>query len=283
MENIPVTDNHIHVDPVNGEGPIEVAKKFHRAGGTVMIVPNKPTWTIGDSCSFQEAMEQVVKYVDEINTKCDVNAFAIVGAHPAELSRLIKEGISLKKAEEMMRDAFLYAQRLVSEGKAIGIGEIGRPHYEVSTEELKIHNSLILYAMELAVEVECALQLHTETSGEKEFSEFAKMADDSGMDRYKVVKHFSGPSILEEENRGLTPSLIATRNVIIEGLRKGNDFLMETDYLDMNSRPGAVLGPKTVPRRTKELLRNETLTEEDAYKIHVENVEKVYGIDLSNL
>ena len=140
MENIPVTDNHIHVDPINGEGPIEVAKKFHRAGGTVMIIPNKPTWTIGDSCSFREAMEQVVKYVDEINTKCDVNAFAIVGAHPAELSRLIKEGISLKKAEEMMRDAFLNAQRLVSEGKAIGIGEIGRPHYEVSTEELEIHN-----------------------------------------------------------------------------------------------------------------------------------------------
>jgi len=65
-----------------------------------MIIPNKPTWTIGDSCSFQEAMEQVVKYVDEINANCDVNAFAIVGAHPAELSRLIKEGISLKKAEK---------------------------------------------------------------------------------------------------------------------------------------------------------------------------------------
>jgi len=89
-----------------------------------------------------------------------------------------------------MRDALLNAQRLVSEGKAIGIGEIGRPHYEVSTEELKIHNKLILYAMELAVEVECAVQLHTETSGEKQFSEFAKMADDSSMDRYKVVKHF---------------------------------------------------------------------------------------------
>jgi len=99
----------------------------------------------------------------------------------------------------------------------------------------------------------------------------------------KLLNIFSGPSILEEENHGLTPSLIATRKVIIEGLRKGNDFLMETDYLDMNIRPGAVLGPKTVPRRTKELLRNETLTEEDAYKIHVENVEKVYGIDLSNL
>ncbi len=283
MENIPVTDNHIHVDPINGEGPIEVAKKFHRAGGTFMIVPNKPTWTIGDSCSFQKAMEQVIKYVDEINTNTDVNAFAIVGAHPAELSRLIKEGKPLKRAEEMMRDALHTAQRLVIEGKAIGIGEIGRPHYEVFPEELEIHNKLILYAMELAVEADCAVQLHTEDSEEKHYSEFAKMADETCMDRYKVVKHFSGPSVLKEENHGLTPSLIATRKVISEAIRKGNNFLMETDYLDMNSRPGAVLGPKTVPRRTKELLRNGILTEEDAYKIHIENVEKVYGIELSNL
>ena len=86
--------------------------------------------------------------------------------------------------------------------------------------------------------------------------------------------------VSESENHGLTPSLIATRTVVVEGLKKGNNFLMETDYLDMKSRPGAVLGPKTVPRRTKELLRNGTLTEEDAHIIHVENVKKVYGIDL---
>ncbi len=280
MEKIPVTDNHIHVDHINGEGPLEVAKKFQRAGGTFMIIPNKPTWTAGESSNFQEAMEQVIGYVNEINANTDVEAFAVVGAHPAELSRLIKEGVPLKKAEEMMRDALQTAQGLVMENKAIGIGEIGRPHYEVSSEELEIHNRLILYAMELAVEADCAVQLHTESSGEEQFSEFAKMAHEAGMDKHRVVKHFSGPMVLQRENHGLTPSLIATRKVIVEGLKKGNNFLMETDYLDMSSRPGAVLGPKTVPRRTWELLRNGTLTEEDAYYIHVENVEKVYGIDL---
>src|SRR5690606_33784003 len=113
MDQIPITDNHIHVDPVNGEGPLEVAKKFQRAGGTVMIIPNKPTWTLGDSCTFKEAMDQVIKYVDEINSQTDVQAFAIVGAHPAELSRLIKEGISLEKAEQYMREALQYAQEIV--------------------------------------------------------------------------------------------------------------------------------------------------------------------------
>ncbi len=282
MENITITDNHIHVDPNNGEGPLEVAKKFQRAGGNVMIIPNKPTWTIGKLCSFNEAMELGIKCVDEINksTDTDVRAFALVGAHPAELSKRVENGMELKMAEKMMMGTLEDAQKLVIEGKAIGIGEIGRPHYEVSPEELEAHNRIMLYAMELAADADCAVQLHTEDAGKAQFLEFAKMADEAGLDRYKVIKHFSGPMVSEDENHGLTPSLIATRDVVTEGLKKGTNFLMETDYMDMLDRPGAVLGPKTVPRRTKELLRKGILTEEDAHKIHVENVEKVYGIDL---
>jgi TatD-related deoxyribonuclease len=280
MNELPITDNHIHVDPVNGEGPLEVAKKFHRAGGKVMIIPNKPTWTVGESCSFREAMGQVIKYVNLINENTPVKAYAIVGAHPAELSRLIKGGVPLEKAEESMSKAFQNAYEFVLKGKAIGIGEIGRPHYEVTPEEMEIHNKLILNAMELAVDADCAVQLHTESSGEEQFKEFSKMANKAGINKYKVIKHFSGPLVLEKENYGLTPSLIATKKVITQGIKKGNNFLMETDYLDMKSRPGAVLGPKTVPRRTKALLQNGILSEEDAYKIHKENVEKIYGIEL---
>ncbi len=280
MENIPITDNHIHVDPHNGEGPLEVAKKFQRAGGNVMIIPNKPTWTIGKSCNFEKAMKLVIKYVDEINTNTDVKAFAVVGAHPAELSRRVENGLELEMAEKMMKSTLEDAQKLVIEGKAIGIGEIGRPHYEVSAEELEAHKRIMLHAMKLAADADCAVQLHTENAGPDQFLEFAEMADEADLERYKVIKHFSGPFVTENENHGLTPSLIATRDVIVEGIKKGNNFLMETDYLDMLDRPGAVLGPKTVPRRTNELLRNGTLTEEDAYKIHVKNVERAYGIDL---
>lgn len=280
MNDLIITDNHIHVDPINGIGPLEVAKIFERAGGKVMIIPNKPTWTVGQSCNFEEAMNLVIKYVDEINENTDVKAFAVVGAHPAELSRRVENGMELSIAEKMMRGTFESAQKLILEDKAIAIGEIGRPHYEVPAEEMEVHNRLILYAMELAADADCAVQLHTESAEEKQFLEFAKMADKAGLERKKVIKHFSGPLVSENENHGLTPSLIATRKVVVEGIKKGNNFLMETDFLDMNDRPGAVLGPKTVPRRTKGLLENGTLTEEDVYKIHVENVEKVYGIEL---
>lgn len=283
---IPVTDNHIHVDPVHGEGPVAVANKFHRSGGRVMIIPNKPTWTVEGPCSFKEAMELGIKYVDEINTNTEVKAFSVLGAHPAELTRRVEAGLNLQEAELLMMDAFETAQKFIVEGKAIGIGEIGRPHYEVSPEELEVHNRLILYAMELAADADCAVQLHTETSGPEQFFEFAEMADKAGLKRSRVIKHFSGPFVLEEENHGLSNSLISTRDVLKEGLeklktsRKKIDFLMETDYMDDLKRPGAVLGPKTVPRRTKELLEKGLITEEDAYRVHVENVERIYGIDL---
>lgn len=280
MKNIPVTDNHIHVDPLNGEGPIEVANKFHRAGGSFMIIPNKPTWTVNKNCSFKDAMELVIRYVDEINRDTDVKAFAVVGAHPAELSRRVKAGMNLETAELQMRDALKNAQKLVLEGKAVAIGEVGRPHYDVSHQELEVHNRLISYSMELAKDVGCPVQLHTESAGSEQFLEFAEMADKVNIPRNMIIKHFSGAFVLEKENHGLTPSLIATKDVVKAGLKKGKNFLMETDYLDDKTRPGAVLGPKTVPRRTFELLKQGLIDEDDAYLIHVTNIENIYQIDL---
>lgn len=257
-----------------------MAQKFHRSGGTAMIIPNKPTWTVGEGCDFKRAMELVVGYVDRINSETEVQAFAVVGSHPAELSRLLREGTTLGDGEQLMREALETAQKLVLEGQAVAMGEVGRPHYEVSPEEMEVHNRLLLYAMELAREADCPVQLHTESAGPDEFLEFAQLADQAGLKREKVIKHFSGPLVLPEENHGLTPSLISSGDVIRAGLKKGTNFLMETDYLDDLSRPGAVLGPKTVPRRTRKLLNAGLISEDDAYRIHVENVERLYAIEL---
>ena len=280
MEKIPSTDNHIHVDPINGEGPLKVANKFFRSGGTAMIIPNKPTWTVSLDCDFSEAMELVIKYVDEINQETKVKAFAVVGVHPAELSRLLKKGVNIFKAEKMMREGLKTAQKLVLDDKAVAIGEIGRPHYPISSEEFEAHNRLLLYVMGLACEADCPVQLHTESASEKQYKEFAEMAKKVGLKKEKVIKHFSGPLILPEENHGITPSIIASEEVIREALHKGRNFIMETDYLDDLKRPGAVLGPKTVPRRTKKLINSGLITEKEAYYIHVKKIEQIYGIGL---
>ncbi len=278
MEDILITDNHIHVDHVNGEGPFKVAKKFYNAGGKRMIIPNKPSWTLGKPFNFKGAMDMVIDYAEQINSNTNVKAYSVVGVHPVELSRLIKISKLIEEAESMVKEGLEYAQQLVIDEKAIAIGEIGRPHYNVQEDEWESHKRVMLYAMELARDVDCPVQLHTESADPKKFLEFSKMAEKVGMKKYKIIKHFSGPYTAENENHGLTPSLIATRDVIERGVSKNNNFLMETDYLDDLKRPGAVLGPKTVPRRTRELLQKGIMTLEDAYRIHEENIERVYGI-----
>ena len=55
---------------------------------------------------------------------------------------------------------------------------------------------------------------------------------------------------------------------------------METDYIDDLLRPGAVLGPKTVPKTTFSLLSNGLLDEEKIHTIHIINPKKTYNIDL---
>jgi TatD-related deoxyribonuclease len=56
--------------------------------------------------------------------------------------------------------------------------------------------------------------------------------------------------------------------------------MMETDYIDDPKRPGAVLGPKTIPKITKTLIERDLLTVEQANIIHKKNPEDTYNICL---
>jgi TatD-related deoxyribonuclease len=58
-------------------------------------------------------------------------------------------------------------------------------------------------------------------------------------------------------------------------------FTMESDFMDENSRPGAVTGPKSVPRYTNQLLRDGLITTDDCFRIHAEIIGKVYGVVVS--
>ena len=52
--------------------------------------------------------------------------------------------------------------------------------------------------------------------------------------------------------------------------------MLETDYMDDLKRPGAVLGPKTVPKRTRQLLEA-GLDEEYLWNAHQDLPEQNYG------
>jgi TatD-related deoxyribonuclease len=275
--NIPITDEHIHIDP-RAKG-IEAVKQFQNAGGTHMMVVSKPTWTLGVEVTkpddYRVVFDETVDIVRQIN-EIGVGAFPVLGVHPAEITKLC-ERMELEKAASLMKAGLEIASEYVNEGLAVGL-KSGRPHYPVSDEVWQASNSIMSHAFCRGKDLGCAVQLHTESVGEVELEDIASRANSAGIPLDKVVKHYAPPLVDVCERIGLYPGVLAGKGAIEKALKQGSRFMMETDYIDDPQRPGAVLGPKTIPRRTLKLV--ETYGEEVFWKVHKENVEKVYEVNI---
>jgi len=276
-----ILDNHAHLEPFRGRN-VEAARDFERAGGTHLIISHLPydEVRVKTADDFRRSFDLTISLKDRVNKETSVRAHATVGPYPAELLDLEKAH-GLEAAKEIMVKGMEIAAEFVREGKAIAIGEVGRPHFPVSQAIWDASNEIMFHAMELAKQVGCAIVLHTESATPDNMRELSVMAERAGMDRGKVVKHYCPPFVLPGENFGLMPSVLAGKEATKQALGKGTRFLMETDFLDDPRRPGAVLAITTVPKRTRAFIEQGLMTEEQAYKIHVENPKAVYGLDTS--
>ncbi|MEE9152182.1 MAG: TatD family hydrolase [Thermoplasmata archaeon] len=279
MPTLPILDNHVHLQP-NGRN-FEAVIEFQKAGGTHLIVSHLPHkgHKITKGEDFKAQYDITLKMTELARKKTDVKIFVTLGPYPVELLRL-SERMPLNPAKEIMMLGMDIAAQYVKEGKAIALGEIGRPHFPVSEQIVKTSNDIMRYGMEIAKELECAVVLHTEGGTPEVCKELVQIANSVGLSANRLVKHYSPAIIDEKDNHGLFPSVLASKKNIEEAIAQGNRFMMETDYLDDPRRPGAVLGIKTVPKRTKAILDAGLLSEEDAMVIHKDNPEKVYGIEI---
>lgn len=275
--SFPILDNHIHLQP-RGKN-VEALRDFSKAGGTHVVLSQLPydEVQIKEEEDFRASYQITLDIAEKARKETDVRVFVSVGPYPVLLLSLA-EDYGLARAIEIMKGGMDIAGELVEEGKAIALGEIGRPHFLVSSELLRASNDILSYGMKIASEIGCAVVLHTESATPESMRGIAAIADSVSLDRGKVVKHYCPPLVLPEENHGLFPSVLASRTSISEALRKGSRFMMETDYLDDLTRPGAVMSITTVPKRTKALAASGSVSEEDILRIHKDNPEKVYDI-----
>jgi TatD-related deoxyribonuclease len=269
----PVLDNHLHLDPEHGRG-IEAVKDFARSGGTHLLVVNKPSWHLGPvpdrGDDFRPAFETTIETVERASGILDGQAWPVLGVHPGLVSRLVDdEGMDPTAAREVMQSGLAVAAEYVDDGRALGL-KSGRPHYDVSEAVWEASNAVMERAFELGAEVGCAVQLHTEAS--EDLTDIAAMAEGVGMDPDRVVKHYAAGELA-----GPVPSVMSEKDRLERAAKSGKPFLMETDFVDDPDRPGAVMGPKTVPRRVRWLLGEGY--EAAVNTAHVETPRSVYGID----
>jgi TatD-related deoxyribonuclease len=268
----PVLDNHLHLDPEHGRG-MDAVRDFERLGGTHLLVVNKPSWHLGpvpsERADFRTAFEATIDAVADANEILPGKAWPVLGVHPGLVSHLLDEGHSPEEARDLMQEGLDLAAEYVGDGRALAL-KTGRPHYEVDDAVWDASNAVLQHGLELGAEHDCAVQLHTE--GTDDLTEVAEWAEARGLPSEMVVKHYAGGTLA-----GPTPSVMSEKDRLRTAAEAGEPFLMETDFVDDPDRPGAVLGPKTVPRRVRWLL--EEGHDEAVATAHVETPELVYGID----
>ncbi len=268
----PILDNHLHLNADDGSG-LDAVRDFINVGGTHLIVLNRPSWEYGPlpetQADFRRGFEATIDIVEQATELLPGRAWAVLGVHPTLISRLRERGDSPPAASNLMQAGLDLAAEYVAAGQAIGL-KSGRPHYEVSEEVWTAANEVMRHAFHRGAELGCAVQLHAE-SGE-DFTEIAEWATAAGLPPERVVKHYAEGPI-----EGIIPSVTADKDALTVAADADDPFLMETDFIDDPDRPGAVLGPKTVPRRVHWLAEQ---GDTDAIRrAHIETPAAVYGID----
>ena len=268
-QEFPILDDHFHLNRRTGKGP-EVIKEFMRSGGTHIVLVTLPSWSCGVTASkpedFREVFDSTLADADAVRA-LGCTCYCMAGVHPAEVGRLL-ERMSLEEAESLMKGGLDLAAEYVADGKCIGI-KSGRPHYPVSPEVWEMSNRVLSHALTLAGELDCPLQIHAESGPCDDVIDMAKKA---GMDPTRVIKHFATC------DTPLHPSVTAREPFLADWFRDGKVFTMESDFMDDNSRPGAVNGPRSVPRTMQRMLQKGDITVDDICRIHSDVPGKLYRV-----
>lgn len=282
----PILDNHFHL---NRKGRyLDAAKDFKNAGGTSIVLVHCPDFSAPPTTKLghRESYQNTISMAESVRKEVGIGVRVVLGPHPAAFAHQFINWVEgdgnqgREKAMQNYRDSIDEAVKFYHEGNAHAIGEVGRPHWDVSDEIWDLSNELLLDTMKFAANDGFALQLHVEGELESTYADMAAMADKAGLAKDRLVRHYSPPNVSSEITQGLTPSVLigkgALETLIDTAGSSSHGFLLETDYMDDLRRPGAVLGPKTVPKRTHQLV-TAGIDEELMWKAHVDLPNRLYG------
>tara|TARA_B100000902_G_scaffold61590_1_gene68604 strand:- start:3593 stop:4486 length:894 start_codon:yes stop_codon:yes gene_type:complete len=284
----PVVDQHIHLDRSNQY--LTAVDEFVRVGGTGLMLVHKPQFNSlpVDISGYKEAYNETLLMAEEVRKRYSIPVGVVLGPHPVAWENQIDK-LGIKRATELHLESVSLAIEHIDSGEAHCLGEVGRPHYPISSERWSEANLLLREIMSMAASARTSVQLHVEDAGEQTYSELAKIADSSGIDRKSVVRHFAPADVSSQFTNGLSCTVsVGSGSVdrLLATYKSSNSrWGMETDFLDDPKRPGAVLGPKTIPKRTNQLCSALIETEESDHveelllSIHSKWPSELYGID----
>ena len=260
--NGPITDGHLHLDR-NGRC-LDAAIDFESSGGTRLILVHKPNFSKlpEDIDGVFSAYSDTISIANEIKLATNIQVQIILGPHPVVWSHQI-ESLGEERATELHLESVDLALRFFESGDCVGIGEIGRPHFPVSSQVWKSANNMLEEILRRCSNKNAPVQFHVEDNGSFTYQELSQICSKANYPKSIALRHYApadiSPSFTSQlpvtvnMGRGSVQKIVSTldANLLFRG--DHHPVLMETDYLDDPKRPGAVLGPRTIAKRTNEL------------------------------
>ena len=285
----PIIDQHIHLDRTNLF--LDAVADFSSSGGTGIMLVHKPSFSHSlptDLEGYRGAYSDTISMAEEVRKEFGLRVGVVLGPHPVAWEKQIPE-LGIEESSELHLEAVSLALEYIDSGHAHCLGEVGRPHYPVDEEIWERANDLLLEILSMASTSGTSVQLHVEEKDERTYSELSKFCMSSGISSERAIRHFAPPNVSADFTHGLSATVNVGKGsieTIVETAREAaSPWGMETDFLDDNRRPGAVLGPKTVPKRTQQLcssLLSEGWSENEVEslltKVHSEWPESLYGL-----
>jgi len=275
----------MHTNPVKGLGAETIAKKFRANKGWFIAIVSLPPYHYG----LPPTLEGHIKAIEILIRECTrarkigLKVACIAGFHPAEFDHLVKKHrLELKHVIELAKNVIDVIAKFIRSGELNGIGEVGRPHYKVEPEYVVASEIITDYALERAKDLDAAVHLHLEEGGYVTVLDIKNRIARLKLNPIRVVIHHARPrNLVSAIELGLMSS--------VPGIRPIHDYIIkskippmytfESDYLDDPSRPGSVIYPWELIQVQKEYLEKGLYNEEYLWKINIDNIVLVYGVE----
>ena len=288
MTDVVYADAHCHSNPVRGLGASKIAERFRKSGGWFISLISLSPWSYAiDFTGLDSYKEAVDIHLRECKAaeEAGMRVACIAGMHPADIDRLIdRYRLDPLEALELGLQVIDYVASLCKEGVLDGIGEVGRQHYRTSPERVAMAEVIMERAIEYARDYGCIVHLHLENQGRITAELVHRRVSVLGLpsnSRARLVFHHARPDLAREAlNRGYPASVPGLPRVLEYTFKSLEpDYMIESDFIDDPARPGVVIYPWEMARNQARLQAKGLVSEEYLYKINVDNIVKVYGVE----
>ncbi|MEM0158654.1 MAG: TatD family hydrolase [Thermoplasmataceae archaeon] len=268
-----IFDNHFHLRP-SGRF-LDAVKMFRQSGGKALNLTNISDYSRGANGYYEKTYEETLRMAKMIRSQTGVKCAVTLGPYPLDFFFFQESGAD--PAAEMSKGLSL-AAKIIEQGNASAIGEVGRPHFP--NDMAPVFNEFLCEVFSIASDINCPVILHTEDLTEETVLELESLAMRENLNPELLIKHHAMPANLAHNSK-MRFSIPASRSMVRDALKYSYNFFLETDYVDDPSKGWKVLPPDSVPKRAEMIAQTRSDWERIFSSVFLDLPTKYFGNLLS--